>query len=168
MFDEFRTLFHEIENGVNFVSVFFPYIPIPAHRRRDSALLKITETLSEIVKSRRRSGGTEVDMMQRLIDSKYKDGQSMTEEEITGMIMTLLFAGKLTSAHTSTWTGACILSSTKCLTAVVAEQKAIIRKYNGQVDYNVLLEMDTLHNCIKEALRLHPSAPMLVRNSSQC
>jgi sterol 14-demethylase len=165
MFDEFRTLFREIENGVSFVSVFFPYIPIPAHRRRDSALLKITETLSEIVKSRRRSGGTEEDMMQRLIDSKYKDGRSMTEEEITGMIMTLLFAGKLTSAHTSTWTGACILSSTKCLTAVVAEQKAIIRKYNGQVDYNVLLEMDTLHNCIKEALRLHPSAPMLVRKA---
>ncbi|KAM0846558.1 hypothetical protein ACQ4PT_055579 [Festuca glaucescens] len=165
MFDEFRTLFREIENCVSFVSVFFPYIPIPAHRRRDSALLKITETLSEIVKSRRRSGGTEEDMMHRLIDSKYKDGWSMTEAEITGMIMTLLFAGKLTSAHTSTWTGACIVSSTKCLTAVVEEQKKIIGKYNDQVDYNVLLEMDTLHNCIKEALRLHPSAPMLVRNA---
>ncbi|KAM0847837.1 hypothetical protein ACQ4PT_054775 [Festuca glaucescens] len=83
MFDEFRTLFREVENGVSFVSVFFPYIPIPAHRRRDSALLKITETLSEIVNSRRRSGGTEEDMMQRLIDSKYKDGRSMTEAEIT-------------------------------------------------------------------------------------
>ncbi|CAM0942968.1 unnamed protein product [Alopecurus aequalis] len=165
MFDEFRTLFREIENGVNFVSVFFPYIPIPAHRRRDSALVDINKALSEIVKSRRKFGGTEEDMLQRLIDSKYTNGRSMNEAEITGMIMTLLFAGKLTSAHTSTWTGACVLSSTKCLAAAVEEQKKIISKYNDQVDYSTLLEMSTLHNCIKEALRMHPSAPMLVRKA---
>lgn len=157
MFDEFCTSFREIENGVNFISVFFPYIPIPAHRRRDRALIKLTEILSETVRSRRRSGEIEEDMIQRLIDSKYKDGRPM--------IMTLLFAGKLTSAHTSTWTGACLLHNAKFLTAAVEEQKKIINKYKNQVDCNVLLEMDTLHNCIKEALRLYPSAPMLVRKA---
>lgn len=99
MFDEFCTSFREIENGVNFISVFFPYIPIPAHRRRDRALIKLTEILSETVRSCRRSGEIEEDMIQRLIDSKYKDGRPMTEAEVTGMIMTLLFAGKLKCSH---------------------------------------------------------------------
>lgn len=58
-----------------------------------------------------------------------------------------------------------MLHNAKFLTAAVEEQKKIINKYKNQVDYNVLLEMDTLHNCIKEALRLYPSAPMLVRKA---
>jgi sterol 14-demethylase len=163
MFNEFSTLFPEIEKGMSFISILFPYIPIAKHRRHDKALVKLRGMLSETVRARRSSDRIKEDAMQRLIDSKYKDGRSMTEAEITGMIMTLIFAGKHTSAHASTWTGACLLSNVKCLVSAMEEQKKIIIKHEDQVDYNVLLEMETLHNCIKEALRMHPTAPLLVR-----
>uniref|UniRef100_A0A453JEX2 Uncharacterized protein n=1 Tax=Aegilops tauschii subsp. strangulata TaxID=200361 RepID=A0A453JEX2_AEGTS len=82
MFDEFYKLFRDVENGVNMISVFFPYIPIPANRRRDKARLKLIELLSETVRSRKSSVGAEEDVLQRLIDSKYKDGRSTTETEL--------------------------------------------------------------------------------------
>lgn len=165
MFDEFFTLFHQIEEGVNLTSFLFPYIPIPTNRRRDKARMKMVKVLSAIVRSRKSSNRTEDDTLQRLIDSKYKDGRSTTEAEVTGTIIGLIFAGKHTSSHTSTWTGACLLNDAKFLAAAIEEQRKIINKCGEHIDYNTLSEMVTLHSCIKETLRLHPPAPMLVRKA---
>jgi sterol 14-demethylase len=79
------------------------------------------------------------------------------------MILALIFAGKHTSALTSTWTGACLLGHENFLNAALEEQKCIIKKYNDKIDYRILSEMGTLHNCIKEAARMHPALPTLVR-----
>ena len=147
------------------ISVFFPYIPIPANRRRDKARVKLTELLSKIVRSRKSSSRVEEDALQKLMDSKYKDGRSTTETEVTGLIVGLIFAGKHTSSHATTWTGACLLSHAKFLTSALVEQKEIVTKYKDRIEYDALLEMDTLHSCIKEALRMHPPAPMLVRKA---
>jgi sterol 14-demethylase len=165
MLDEFYTLFREVENGLNLVNLVFPYIPIPDNRRRDSARIKLKEILSKTLRSRRSFGKVGEDTLQKLIDSKYKDGRSTTEEEITGLIIALVFVGKHTSSHTSAWTGACLLDNAKCLEVVIEEQKQIIGKFGGEIDYNVLLEMTALHWCIKEALRLHPATPILVRKT---
>lgn len=45
-------------------------------------------------------------MLQTFIDSKYKlayNGRYTTDEEITGMLIAVLFAGQHTSSVTSTW-----------------------------------------------------------------
>lgn len=165
MFDEVYTLFREIENGVTVISFLFPYLPIPANHRRDRARIRLTEILSDVVKSRKNSGRVEEDTLQKLIDSKYKDGRSTTVPEVVGLIIGLLFAGKHTSSHTSTWTGACLLSHPMFLRAAIEEQKQIGRKYKDGLGYDAMLEMDTLHSCIKEALRMHPPTPMLVRKA---
>jgi hypothetical protein len=35
LFEDVSSLFHELDNGMLPISVLFPYLPIPAHRRRD-------------------------------------------------------------------------------------------------------------------------------------
>ncbi|OEL27383.1 Obtusifoliol 14-alpha demethylase [Dichanthelium oligosanthes] len=152
MFDEFFTLFHEmVDNGMHLTSVVFPYGPTPMNRRRDRARAKLFGILTEIVRSRRSSKQVESDVMQKLLDSKYKDGRPTTESDVAGMIIALLIAGKHTSSTSAMWTGACLLSHKSFLEAAVMEQKQIIRKYGDHIDHNALLEMDTLHCCIKDA-----------------
>lgn len=163
MFDEVHTLFRGIQNGMTLVSFFFPYLPVAANRERDRAHNRLAEILSDVINSRKRSGIVEEDTLQKFIDSKYKDGRSTTVEEVVGLIISLLFAGKHASAITSTWTGACLLSHPTFLRAVMEEQKQITKRYRDGLDYNVFLEMDTLHCCIKEAIRMHPPVPMLIR-----
>jgi sterol 14-demethylase len=164
MFDEFFTLFHELsDNGMCLTSVLFPYAPTPSNRRRDKARAKLSEMLTEIVRSRKKYDNVESDVLQNLIDSKYADGRSTTEAEVIGLIITLLFLGKHTSTITSVWTGAHLLASTRSLASVLEEQKKIVRKYGDDLDYNAFLEMDTLHRCIKETLRIHPPVPMFRR-----
>ncbi|KAM3271286.1 hypothetical protein ACQJBY_041829 [Aegilops geniculata] len=165
MLEEVYSLFHELENGLNYFSYLFPYMPTPTNRRRDKAHIRLKEIFSTTIRSRRSSGRVKDDVMQRLMNSKYKDGRSTTEAEISGIIMALIFAGKHPSSSSSIWAGAFMLSNTKFLMAAVEEQKHIISKYENQVSYNALLEMDTLHSCIKEAIRMRTPSQMLTRKA---
>ncbi|KAF7101971.1 hypothetical protein CFC21_103171 [Triticum aestivum] len=151
------------------VTILFPHLPIPAHRRRDTARARLCEIFSGIVSSRKTSypDGGPNDMLQCLIDSRYKDGRATTETEVVGMVVSALFAGQHTSSSTGTWTGARLLAraNAKHLRAAVQEQERIVERLGDRVDYEVLQEMDTLHRCIKEVLRLHPPAMMLLRHA---
>lgn len=165
LFDDVSALFHDLDNGMLPISVIFPYLPIPAHRRRDRARKRLAEIFTSIIASRKHAGNSENDMLQCFIDSKYKDGRPTTEGEVTGLLIAALFAGQHTSSITSTWTGAYLLRHKEYLSAVVEEQRELIEKHGKKVDHDVLSEMDVLYRCIKEALRLHPPLIMLLRSS---
>ncbi|XP_068657585.1 obtusifoliol 14-alpha demethylase-like isoform X1 [Aristolochia californica] len=165
LFDDVSALFHDLDNGMLPISVIFPYLPIPAHRRRDRARKKLAEIFASIISSRKVSGKSENDMLQCFIDSKYKDGRPTSESEVTGLLIAALFAGQHTSSITSTWTGAYLLRHKEFLSAVLEEQKSLIKTHGGKVDHDILSEMDTLYRCIKEALRLHPPLILLLRQS---
>ncbi|XP_044973638.1 obtusifoliol 14-alpha demethylase-like [Hordeum vulgare subsp. vulgare] len=166
MFQEVTKLFHDLfENGTQLTTLFFPNIPIPANRRRDKARAKLGEIFHEIVRSRRISGQVEDDVLQKFIDSKcMENGRSMSESEITGLLIGMLFAGQHTSSSAASWTGACLISHEKYLAAAIEEQQKIIRQHGQHIDYNILSEMGTLHCCIKEAIRMHSPAVMMFRS----
>lgn len=47
---------------------------------------------------------------------------------------------------------------------MIEEQKEIVSKQGGYIDYKTLLCMENLHRCIKETLRMHPTLQMLLHN----
>ncbi|XXG52721.1 hypothetical protein AAC387_Pa03g0970 [Persea americana] len=165
LFDDVSSLFHDLDNGMLPISVIFPYLPIPAHRRRDRARKKLAEIFANIISSRKCAGKSENDMLQCFIDSKYKDGRPTTDTEVTGLLIAALFAGQHTSSITSAWTGAYLLRHKEFLSAVLEEQKSLMKQHGKKVDHDVLSEMDVLYRCIKEALRLHPPLILLLRSS---
>ncbi|XP_051180165.1 obtusifoliol 14-alpha demethylase [Lolium perenne] len=165
LFDDVSALFHDLDNGMIPISVIFPYLPIPAHRKRDQARARLAEIFSTIIKSRKASGQSEEDMLQCFIDSKYKNGRSTTETEVTGLLIAALFAGQHTSSITSTWTGAYLLKFQQYFAEAVEEQKRVMKRHGDKIDHDILAEMDVLYRCIKEALRLHPPLIMLLRQS---
>lgn len=165
LFEDVSALFHDLDNGMLPISVIFPYLPIPAHRRRDQARKKLAEIFANIINSRKQTGKAHNDLLQCFIDSKYKNGRSTTESEVTGLLIAALFAGQHTSSITSTWSGAYLLCNPKYMSDVVDEQQKLVEKHGNKVDYDILSEMEVLYRCIKEALRLHPPLIMLLRSS---
>ncbi|KAL6970136.1 hypothetical protein U1Q18_029841 [Sarracenia purpurea var. burkii] len=165
LFDDVSSLFNDLDNGMLPISYIFPYLPIPAHRRRDQARQKLAEIFTNIITMRKRTGKSENDMLQSLIDSKYKDGRQTTEAEITGLLITMLFAGQHTSSIGSTWTGAYLLSNKKYLSAVLDEQKNLMKKHGDNISHDILSDMEVLHRCIKEALRLQTPSMLILRSS---
>ncbi|KAH7296629.1 hypothetical protein KP509_26G031400 [Ceratopteris richardii] len=165
LFQNVSDLFHDLDNGMLPISVLLPYLPIPAHRRRDKARKQLAEIFSNIIQNRRASGKKEADMLQAFIDSKYRSsGRYLSDNEITGMLIASLFAGQHTSSITSTWTGAHLLHK-QFLGPVLDEQREVMSRHGDKLDYDILAEMDVLYRAIKEALRLHPPLILLLRYS---
>jgi hypothetical protein len=61
-----------------------------------------------VIQSRRSSPVKEEDVLQQFCDARYNNvynGRQLTEEEIAGLLIAVLFAGQHTSSITSSWTG---------------------------------------------------------------
>ncbi|PAN09212.1 hypothetical protein PAHAL_2G005000 [Panicum hallii] len=164
MHGEVSSLLHDLIGGLHLVSMFFPHLPTPAHRRRDRARARLEEIFSGIARSRKSSDRAGDDMLQALMDSRYRDGRATTEAEVTGLLVALLFAGHHTSSTVTAWTAARLLRHADWLRAATEEQGRIM---HVTIDYDALLRMDVLHRSVKEALRLHPVTPMILRRARE-
>jgi len=129
LYREVSELYHKLDQGVTPLTVFFPNAPTKTHRERDKAQKKMVELFSKVIKNRREnpngnhSDGT--DILSIFMNIKYKDGTASTDEEITGLLIALLFAGQHTSCITSTWTSLYIAQNRSIMNRIVAEQNEI-------------------------------------------
>lgn len=163
MFADLQALYHDLDEGLTPLTVLWSRAPTPEHFRRDRARKQLVELFGKVIKERRehpeRSDGT--DILSLFMDIKYKDGSSVTEEEVTGLLIALLFAGQHTSCTTSTWTMLLLLHNPTVLQRVVKEQEPFSGKDTLELDD--VHQMELLHNCMREALRMCPTFIMLLR-----
>ncbi|GMH35789.1 hypothetical protein BSKO_03657 [Bryopsis sp. KO-2023] len=168
LYDQVSLYLKHLDEGMLPISVFFPYLPIPAHRKRDEARKQLAETFKKVLRARRESGAKEPDMLQHFMESRYQknfNGRLLNDDEIGGLLIAALFAGQHTSSITSAWTGYCLLDNRKWWDKVVEEQKRIVKEHGDNLDVDVLNDMPVLHSCIKEALRMNPPLVMLLRQN---
>ncbi|KAG7337698.1 lanosterol 14-alpha demethylase [Nitzschia inconspicua] len=165
MFAELQTLYHDLDEGLTPLTVLWSRAPTPEHFRRDKARKQLVELFGKVIQQRRehpeRSDGT--DILSLFMDIKYKDGSSITEEEVTGLLIALLFAGQHTSCTTSTWTLLLLLHNPTVMQRVMEEQEQFASKDSLELDD--VHQMELLHNSMREALRLCPTFIMLLRKA---
>ncbi|MYA67806.1 MAG: cytochrome P450 [Gammaproteobacteria bacterium] len=160
----FAEAYHDLQNGINTLGFFFPRLPTRAHRMRDRARRKITEIFSGIMRERRRTGARSEDFMQTLMEARYKDGRSLSDDEVTGLLLTSLFAGQHTSAVLATWTGLELHREIPYLGRVRDEMREIHGK-EGALSYEGLKQQEVLENAVRECERLHPPLIILIRKA---
>jgi sterol 14alpha-demethylase len=158
---EFVRLYHDLEGGINTVALFNPYIPLPAMRRRDRARRRVVELISGVAAERRAGNQESDDFLSTLLRARGPDGEALSEDTITGLLLTLLFAGQHTSAVLATWAGLLFLPNPRWLAAIMAEQEAVLDAQG--MTLASLKQLTQLEACIKEAERLHPPLVMLMR-----
>jgi len=162
----FAELYEHLNDGMTAISFVWPSAPTKAHRLRDKARVEISRIFKPIIAARRASNNVEGDddFLQVLIDSRYRDGTALTDEEIIGLLLAALFAGQHTSSITSTWTGLNIFSKKADLVPkLLAEQKSVMERHSNEINMDSLADMELLHNCMKETLRLYPPLILLMR-----
>ena len=116
--DKVAKLYQTLDEGLTPISFFAPYAPIPQHRRRDNARIEMRNLFAKVMEMRRKAPNEEYnDVLQMLMNATYKDGTPLSEDEITGMMIALLFAGQHTSSITGSWTGLLLLSHREFLYA---------------------------------------------------
>ena len=159
---EFSELYHDLEGGINVVSFFAPYLPLPSMRRRDRARVKMVELIGKIIAARRSDPEVHEDILQTLIEARYADGRALTEHEITGLILTIMFAGHHTSGVTFSWIAVLLGQHPHIARRLIEEQKQILGD-RERLTYDDLQQMKLLEGTIKEALRLYPPIHLVMR-----
>jgi len=103
------------------------------------------------------------DMLDVLVSIKDETGNvRFSADEITGMFISLMFAGHHTSAGTSSWTLIELIRHPEVYGDVLTELDELYA--DGQeVSFHALRSIPKLDNVVKETLRLHPPLIIVMR-----
>jgi sterol 14-demethylase len=163
---EFAKLYYDMEGGLQLLAFFAPHLPTPAFKKRDRARARLGKLIEGIVAERRKSGEGQEDFLQTLMDAKYKSGRDLTEDEMTGLLLAIMFAGHHTSGVTFAWTGILLNQNPHWIGRLRAEQDRVL---GGRTDLTLedLRAMTELEWTVKEVLRLYPPIIMMMRKVMQ-
>jgi sterol 14alpha-demethylase len=166
----FATLYHDLERGTDALAFVDPYAPIESFRRRDQARAGLVALVADIMDGREAAGPidrADRDLLDVLMSLRDAAGSPVfSADEITGMFISMMFAGHHTSSGTAAWTLIELLRHPALLADVVAELDAL---YAGgaEISFQALREIPRLEAAVKEALRLHPPLILLLRAATR-
>ncbi|PBC54207.1 cytochrome P450 [Rhodococcus sp. ACPA1] len=162
----FAHLYHELEQGTDPIAYVDAYAPIESFRRRDEARVQLVALVQEIMNGRIENppqGKEDRDMLDVLVSIKDEDGnERFTADEITGMFISMMFAGHHTTSGTAAWTLIELLRHPDYAKQVVAELDDLYSD-GSDISFGALRQIPKLEAVLKETLRLHPPLIILLR-----
>jgi sterol 14-demethylase len=158
----FRT-FYELEKGTDALAYVNANLPLPAFRARDRARRRLVELLTEVFERRQQDPGAQRELFDHLLAARGAEGQPIYSiDRITGMFISLMFAGHHTTSGSAAWTLIELLKHPELLDDVVDELDELYAD-GREVSYQAMREIPRLEHSIMEALRLHPPLIILMR-----
>uniref|UniRef100_A0AAY5ENZ1 Lanosterol 14-alpha demethylase n=1 Tax=Electrophorus electricus TaxID=8005 RepID=A0AAY5ENZ1_ELEEL len=157
-------LYADLDGGFTHAAWLLPgWLPLPSFRRRDRAHRELKNIFYKVIEKRRQTTEKEDDILQTLIDTTYKDGRSLNDDEIAGMLIGLLLAGQHTSSTTSAWLGFFLAQERSLQDRCYSEQKDICGDHLPPLSYDQVKALTFLDCCLKETLRLRPPIMTMMR-----
>ncbi|WP_286674202.1 cytochrome P450 [Nocardioides sp. LMS-CY] len=151
--------YHELERGTDALAYVDPYLDIESFRRRDAAREQLVELVRGII-DRRKERGTvpreERDLLDVLISI------DMSADHITGIFISMMFAGHHTSSGTASWALIELMRNPETMASVVTELDDLYAD-GSEVSFQALRSIPQLEAALKETLRLHPPLVILMR-----
>jgi sterol 14-demethylase len=156
--------YHELERGTDAIAYVDPYADIESFHRRDAARESLVALVQAIIDKRTARGTVpkeERDLLDVLISIE------MSADYITGIFISMMFAGHHTSSGTAAWALIELLRHPDVMASVVAELDELYADPEGygavEVSFQALRSIPNLEAALKETLRLHPPLVLLLR-----
>ncbi len=158
----FAELYHDLEQGTDAIAYVDPYADhreLPPARRGPARARRAGAGHHGPPRRRaRRPTDEDRDLLDVLMSIRDEDGTpKFSTDMVTGMFISMMFAGHHTTSGTAAWTLIELLRHPAELDAVRAELDELYA-HGEEVSYQALRAMPRLESAIKEALRLHPAA----------
>ncbi|MEV0662301.1 cytochrome P450 [Actinomadura luteofluorescens] len=160
----FADLYHDLERGTDAIAYVDPYADIDSFRRRDAARTALVDLVQQIMDSRPANPPKQDrDLLDVLMSIKDADGTLRFDaDQVTGMFISMMFAGHHTTSGTAAWTLIELLRHPGVLDGVVRELDELYAD-GREVSFQALRAIPNLESAVKEALRLHPPLILLLR-----
>ena len=160
---EYFRVFYDLEKGTDAIAYVNPHLPLPVFWARDRARRQLVLMLTAVFEGRRSLPPEERELFDILLTIRNEDGSPRYSiDQITGMFISMMFAGHHTTSGTAAWSLIEFLRHPDYAKAVVDEIDGL-HAAGGDVTYQALREIPILEAGVKEALRLHPPLIILMR-----
>ena len=156
-------LYLDLDGGFSQLAWLLPaWLPLPSFKKRDRAHREMKKVFRSVIAKRRADPGIgeEDDFLHVLINSQYKSGVNLTDEEIAGMLIAMLMAGQHTSSTTSAWLILFLAQDKTIQDKVYEEQMSVCGE---ALSYDDVKRCDYLDRCVRETLRLRSPLMTLMR-----
>lgn len=151
--------YHDLERGTDALAYVDPYMDIESFRIRDAARLELVALVQDIIDRREERGPVareDRDLLDVLISI------DMTADYITGIFISMMFAGHHTSSGTAAWALIELMRHPEVMADVVSELDEIYAD-GADISFQALRSIPVLEAALKETLRLHPPLIILLR-----
>ena len=156
----FARHYHDLERGTDALAYVDPYLEgVESFAIRDRAREQLVALVQEII-DRRRERGTVPKQERDLLDVLIS--LDMSADYITGIFISMMFAGHHTSSGTAAWTLIELLRNPETMKDVVAELDDLYAD-GSEISFQALRSIPRLEAALKETLRLHPPLVILLR-----
>lgn len=130
--------------------------------------------VTETIKNRETTNKIRNDLMQYLIQLKndstnsetVKGEKAMSNEQIAGQVFLFYIAGNETSTSTIAYTLYELTQDDNLMVRAKEDIERTLKKHNGQLTYESIMEMHFIDLCVKETLRKYPF-PILNRECTK-
>ncbi|GAA3698786.1 cytochrome P450 [Gordonia hankookensis] len=157
-------LFHDLEKGTDPIAYVDYKADIESFRKRDEARAELVEFIQGVMNDRI-ANPTENKEDRDLMDVLVQVG--FDANTITGMFISMMFAGHHTTSGTAAWTLIELLRNPEYMSRVYGELDEIYGETPAgerpEYTFAHTRQMPQLENALKEALRLHPPLIILMR-----
>jgi sterol 14-demethylase len=155
----FAAIYHQLEHGTDAIAYVDPYADIESFRLRDEAREQLVTKVQRIIDARIERGKVaheDRDLLDVLISI------DMDADTVTGIFISMMFAGHHTSSGTASWAMIELLRHPDVMAEVVRELDELYAD-GSEVSFQALRSIPVLESALKETLRLHPPLIILLR-----
>ncbi|HKN52117.1 MAG TPA: cytochrome P450 [Amycolatopsis sp.] len=140
------------------------WAPVPHMRRGRKARDQLRALVLGMLEERRRRPADPPDFLQALVEAKYSDGAEVPDRIRMNLVLTLLHAGRETTAGHISWAIVDLLRHPDELDKVRAEIDEVAGP-GEPLDTKLMHRLARMNRALLESERMHPITPGLVRRA---
>ena len=167
-------LFPMIYRRINLPFPYWRHVRLPIDRDFDRHLAKVHKAVRGFVEEARLRMAAEPEraakppnLLEALLAARDADGSALGEAQIAGNVLTVLLGGEDTTANTLGWALYLLHRDRDAWQRLVDEVDATVDDERVLRDFDRTRGLDYVEECIHEAMRLRPVAPLIFVESNR-
>ena len=150
----------------------FPYwdfVKLPSDLRIERHLKQLKVSMDVFIRAARRRldecprlREEPSNLIEAMIAARDRDDSFLTDEDVSGNVLTMLLAGEDTTANTLAWTIWFLHHNRDALRRASSQVRAVVGTDAQLTRHPQLSELDFVEACANESMRLKPVAPLII------
>lgn len=151
---------------------YWKYLRLPADRALDRHLDAVRSAVEGFIADARRRLDADPalraqprNLIEAMLVARDREGSDITDEDVSGNVLTMLLAGEDTTANTLAWAVWLLHRNPQAAEAAAAEARTVLGEETLPTRYEMLARLDFVEACAHETMRLKPVAPLNIQQA---